>query len=194
VTPLVKTIAVSTEKGIIILDPTSIQKSIVTVVPELKDAHTNPSMADLKSRCDAARPLGLLRCDPTELLVIYDTMGCYITKYGPPSRSSGYIRWETKVTAFAHRGNHVLLFSPEFIEIRNVNTGRLVQVIEGTDLRLLYSQHEDSNNTILVAMKGGKDDADGVSDKITELIETVEIATPSTARTPQENFWDEWDM
>ena len=77
------------------------------------------------------------------------------------------------MTSFAHRGNHVLLFSPDFIEVRNINTGRLVQVIEGTDQRLLHcGQEEDARNSILIAMKGSKDDQDGVSDKITELVET----------------------
>jgi hypothetical protein len=164
-------------------------------------------MADLKARCEAARPLGILRCHATELLVVYDSksflivvsssfpaIGCYITKYGVPSRSAGYIRWETKATSFAHRGNHVLLFSPEFIEVRNVTTGRLVQVIEGTDLRLLHCEHKDDSDTILIAKKGRRDDQDGVSDQITELVETVEITTPSTARVAQENLWDEWDM
>jgi len=195
VTPLVKTIAVSTEKGIVILDPTNFQKSVVTVVPDLSNASHIAAMADLKSRCDAARPLGLVRCDADELLVIYDTLGCYITKHGVPSRSSGYIRWESKASQFAHRGSLVLLFSVEFIEIRNVNTGRLVQAIEGKDLRLLHSGPTGGGDTILVAMRGEKDDNDGVSDKITELIETAELVrTPSTARAVPENIWDEWNM
>jgi hypothetical protein len=112
-----------------------------------------------------------------------------------PSRSSGYIRWETKANQFTHRGSHILLFSTEFIEIRNVNTGRLVQVIEGTDIRLLHSDPERNGDNILIAMRGEKDDRDGVSDKITEMVETAELSrTPSTARVVPENLWDEWDM
>lgn len=78
--------------------------------------------------------------------------------------------------------------------MRNITTGRLVQVIEGADLRLLHCEHKDENDTILIAKRGVKDDKDGVSDQITELVETVEITTPSTARMSQENIWDEWDM
>lgn len=91
----------------------------------------------------------------------------------------------------------MLLFSPEFVEIRNVNNGRLVQVIEGMDLRLLYCGPRDSpNDTVIVAMKGEKDDGDGVSDKLAELVETAELArTPSSsARVAPDNLWDEWDM
>lgn len=96
---------------------------------------------------------------------------------------------------FAHRGSLVLLFSAEFIEIRNVNTGRLVQVIEGRDLRLLHAGPAGIGDTILVVMRGERDDKDGVSDRITELIETAELArTPSTARVVPENLWDEWAM
>jgi hypothetical protein len=51
----------------------SLHKSVVTVVPDLSGASTNAPMADLKSRCDDARPLGLVRCDADELLVIYDS-------------------------------------------------------------------------------------------------------------------------
>lgn len=43
-------------------------------------------------------------------------------------------------------------------------------------------------------MQGGKDDKDGVSDKIVELTETEEISlmTPTTATSS--SVWDEWDM
>ncbi|KAF7964575.1 hypothetical protein HWV62_5482, partial [Athelia sp. TMB] len=203
VTPLVKTIAVSTEKGIIIIDPTNVQKSVVTIVPDMSNAANNPPMADLKARCDNARPLGLVRCDADELLVIYDTMGCYITKHGVPSRNCGYIRWEVKVNAFAHRGENVLLFSSEFIEVRNVkNGGRIVQVIEGKDIRLLHAGPAGTNgsgDTILFAQAGKKDDKDGLSDNITEMVETRELSRSSSAVSSRsgstaDNLWDEWDM
>ena len=52
-----------------------------------------------------------------------------------------------------------------------------------------------SGDTILIAMRGQKDDRDGVSDKITEMVETAELVrTPSTARAVPENLWDEWNM
>ncbi|KAH7911069.1 hypothetical protein BJ138DRAFT_1113504 [Hygrophoropsis aurantiaca] len=208
VTPLAKTIAISTEKGIVVADPTNPNKSVVAVVPDFGDATSNGKMTDLKARCEAAKPLGLIRCDATELLVVYDSkwsrhicIGCFITKHGSPSRSCGFIRWESKATSFAHRGAHLLLFSSDFIEIRNVSTGRLVQVIEGTDIRLLLHTNlrsQKGNDPLLVALRGDKNDRDGISDKIVELVETSEIAAqtpvnPSTAM-GGEGVWDEWDM
>lgn len=179
-----------------------------TIIPKFGGADNNPPMYTLKTRCTSARPLGLVRCDNDEILVVYDGMhrfsrlhksgrhtltelGCYIDKHGVPSRQSGYLRWESKATAFAHRDNHILLFSPEFIEIRTVHTGKLVQIIEGVDVRPVYHGLLPTDKTVLVAMQG-RDDRGTVIDKIIELVETSEITTPRVAAMPA--MWDEWDM
>lgn len=52
---------------------TSLARSTVTVVPNLSDTANNPAMARLKSRLEDAKPLGLVRCDSSELLVVYDS-------------------------------------------------------------------------------------------------------------------------
>lgn len=169
-------------------------------------------MADLKAHCENARPLGLIRYDASELMVIYDSepfstvgtcmteifclaMGCYITKHGKPSRDSNFIRWEIKANSFLHRAPHVLLFSSEFIEIRNTGSGRLDQVIEGVDIRLLYTP---SSRAVppLVAWRGEKNDEDGLSEQILELIDTTELTsvTPASGSFAPPDIWDEWDM
>ncbi|KAG1781631.1 hypothetical protein EV702DRAFT_1177351 [Suillus placidus] len=199
VTPLAKTVAITTEKGIVIADPTNTTRQMISVVPDFSGAACNTDMGDLKTRCEDAKPLGLIRAESGEILVVYDTLGCYITKHGVPSRKNGFIRWETKATSFAHRGSHVLLFSYEFIEIRSLSTGRLDQVIEGNDIRLLVHTNlksHSADDTLLVAMRGTKDDKDGVSDKIIELVQTAEFSSTQTpiGSTPVEGMWDEWDM
>lgn len=199
VTPLAKTVAITTEKGIVIADPTDTIRQTISVVPDFSGATCNTDMADLKTRCEDAKPLGLIRSESSEILVVYDSLGCYITKHGVPSRKNGFIRWETKATSFAHRGSHVLLFSSEFIEIRSLSTGRLDQVIEGSDIRLLLHTNlksHSADDTLLVAMRGTKDDKDGVSDKIIELVQTAEFSSTQTpmASAPVEGMWDEWDM
>ncbi|KAG6373463.1 hypothetical protein JVT61DRAFT_6616 [Boletus reticuloceps] len=195
VMPLAKTIAICTERGIVIANPSSASSSAVTLVPDFGSASHNSATADLKTRCEDAKPLGLVRHDATELMVIYDTMGCYITKYGQPTRDSVFIRWEIKATSFLHRPPHVLLFSSEFIEIRDAQTGLLKQVIEAVDIRLLI-QAPLSRGSLYVAMRGQKDDEDGLSDRIVELVETTEITkTPIAAPFKAvEGLWDEWDM
>ena len=62
-------------------------------------------------------------------------------------------------------------------------------------MRLLYSgPYTAKEDPVLVAMRGGKDDKDGVSERIVELVQTEEISlqTPATAGAP--GLWDEWDM
>ena len=120
------------------------------MIPDFSDADMNNNlpMMTLKSRCAQSKPLGIVRCDGSdELLIIYDgtqllapvtstsddlnsclaELGCYTDKYGVPSRFCGYLRWEIKAVAYSHRGAYVLLFSPEFIEVRTVQTGKLVR-------------------------------------------------------------------
>ncbi|KAJ3767629.1 hypothetical protein FB446DRAFT_707669, partial [Lentinula raphanica] len=197
VTPLVKTIGICARGGILIVDPTNIANNRSTVVPDFSSASNNQPMANLKSRVDSAKPLGLIRSDASELLVIYETVGCYITKHGTPSRSSGYIKWESKIDSFAQRGTHVLLFSTQFIEIRDILTGRIVQVIEGEDMRLLYAgPTPDLHEPILIAMRSGDDNntKEGAVDKIVELQETSEISAVRTPTTALPTMWEEWDM
>lgn len=86
---------------------------------------------------------------------------------------------------YAHRSEHILLFSPEFIEVRTVGTGRLVQVIEGEDIRLIHA----SDRMILVAMKGPQN-----TDKLVELIETTELTSLERLNSQAPGLWDEWDM
>lgn len=117
--------------------------------------------------------------------------GCYITKYGLPSRDCRYIKWEIKAVSYAYRDGNILLISPEFIEVRNITTGRIVQVIEGEDIRLLSSgPHTSKGDPVLIVMRGGKHDQYSV-EKVMELNETEEIAlTPGS----DADRWIEWDM
>lgn len=72
----------------------------------------------------------------------------------------------------------------------------LKQVIEGVDIRLLI-QMPLTRGPLFVAMRGNKDNEDGLSDRIVELVETEEI-TPKTPTAGSfkavEGLWDEWDM
>ncbi|KAG6909050.1 hypothetical protein DXG01_002202 [Tephrocybe rancida] len=200
IVPLTKTAGVCLDKGIAIVDPTNITSTKFLVVPDLSEASTLLPVHDLKARLDGAKPLGLVplssaRTRDNEILVIFDLVGFYVTRQGKPCRSAGFIKWESPATSFAHKGNHVFLISPQFIEIRNINTGSIVQVIEGEDIRLLHAGR--GKEEALVAMRGSKDDKDGASEKIVELVETAEltIATPMSAVAASgPSVWDEWDM
>ncbi|KAG6817659.1 hypothetical protein H0H87_005416 [Tephrocybe sp. NHM501043] len=194
--PLTKTVGICSEKGIIIVDPTNLTSAKFLVVPDLSEASTTPSIHALKARLEGVKPLGLVPLPggrSNEILVVSDIVGFYVTRQGKPCRSAGFIKWETPATSFAYRGNHIFLFSSQFIEVRNMVTGVIVQVIEGADIRLLRSGRDE----ILVAARGTKDDKDGTSEKIVELAETSDLTASSPVSTPVSAFpsvWDEWDM
>lgn len=167
----------------------------------------------LKSKCDESKALGLARVDVDRNMVVYEgpfntniylvpiqielhtEFGCYINRHGLPALNSSIVRWEVKVDSFAERWEHILLFSNEFIEVRHKATGRLVQVIDGRNIRLLNVGPPD-DMPLVVARLGKKNDQHGQSDELFELLKTSEISTPATASSPtgREEYWGEWDM
>ena len=64
--------------------------------------------------------------------------GLYVNRHGEPSRSIGTIEWEGTAERVAYHPPYVLLFDSRFIEIRHVETGRLVQIIPGNDIRCIW--------------------------------------------------------
>lgn len=115
-----------------------------------------------------------------------------MTKHGIPTRQAAYVRWETKAQSYAHKGAHILLFSPEFIEVRSIASGSLVQVISGSEIRLLHYNSTTSSpesDLILMAIDGG---AGMVTDTIAELVQTAEI--PQSPQVSTDMMFDGWDM
>jgi len=184
ITMLRKTMAISTEKGLTIVDPTHLAQGRVTNIPDFANGPPEQEMplAALKARCEAARALGIVQSGESELMVIYDDFGCYVTKHGQPCRRCEIIRWETPAVAYSFLNGHVILVSREFIEIRDVATGRLVQVMEGQDFRLVHSvqngsgaQPAGSGDKPLIAVRGEMQDEEGHSDALMEMIETAPL-------------------
>ncbi|KAF8501651.1 hypothetical protein F5888DRAFT_1898003 [Russula emetica] len=186
-------VAICASKAIHIVKPTNMTVS-PTVVPNLFDStrDANTSVHVLREKCNASKILGLIRYERNEILVVYDEFGCYIDNHGIPVRSAGYISWECRATAYAHRGAHLLLFSPKFIEVRSIASGKLVQVIEGEDVRLVHSGLTEED-MLVAAMKGDIEDEKGLSEKVLELVPTAAIdAQELVGRVEQ--YWDEWDV
>jgi len=189
---LQKTLAISTVAGIAIVEPTHIGD--VTTVPDWTTGSADSSLqarSMLKERCDDSRPLGLTQSGNSELLVIYETFGCYITKHGAPTRKSGFIRWETHVQSFVAREPYVILVGRSSIEVRHAPTGRLLQILLGKEIRLVQKLPRGAGPT-LVARRGEKDDQGGLSDQLMELVETSPIGAPEIDES--DGIWEEWGL
>jgi len=101
---------------------------------------------------------------------ILPDLGCFVDQAGNPARTDFYyIEWERKATAFAYRGPHLLLFSPGYIEVRNIDTGKLFRMVGVNELRLLRSGLTEG--LLLVGVMTGGAEADGSrTEKLVELI------------------------
>ncbi|ORY00784.1 hypothetical protein K493DRAFT_298708 [Basidiobolus meristosporus CBS 931.73] len=83
------------------------------------------------------KPLAMYRIGSEELLLCYDEFVFYIDNDGHRSRPEFFMEWEGQPTTLALHYPYLIGFNPSFIEIRNVETGALEQVIETTGLRCL---------------------------------------------------------
>lgn len=132
-------------------------------------------------------------------------------KHGDPSRTGNTIEWEGTAERVAFHQPYILLFDSRFIEIRHVTTGRLAQIIPGTDVRCTwdgrggYSSlhpnvpaqtplddvqeaqvHFVMNSTDLVTGPGGMR-SKNIVQHVCELIPTVTLfpeTTPTSATSP----------
>ncbi len=85
-----------------------------------------------------------------------------------------------------------MLFSPKFIEVRSIASGKLVQVIEGENVRLMYSGLTEED-MLVAAVRGDIEDENGLSEKVLELVPTAAIDAQNLVG-PVEQYWDEWDV
>ena len=71
----------------------------------------------------------------------------YVNKNGWRARSNWIIQWEGFPTHFALHYPYVLAFEPTFVEVRHVDSGALMQIIPGNNLRCLFADSPPSNAT-----------------------------------------------
>ncbi|KAA1469046.1 CNH-domain-containing protein [Dentipellis sp. KUC8613] len=84
------------------------------------------------------KPMAIYRIEH-EFLLCYDDFAFYINRNGFRSRKEFMVYWEGTPTGFALHYPYILAFEPTFVEIRDVETGSMSQVIQGNNLRLLFA-------------------------------------------------------
>jgi hypothetical protein len=100
---------------------------------------------------------------------IFPDLGYFVDQAGRPARTDFYIEWERKATAFVRRGPHLLLFSRGYIEVRNIDTGKLFRMVEVNELRVLRSGLTEGR--LLIGVMAGGAEADGSrTEKLVELV------------------------
>jgi len=98
----------------------------------------NDESVEFVRKRENLKPMAIYRIQH-EFLLCYDEFAFYVNKAGRRSRREFMVYWEGTPTGFALHESFVLAFEPTFVEIRDINTGSMVQVIQGSNLRLLFA-------------------------------------------------------
>ncbi|KAF8159396.1 CNH domain-containing protein [Crassisporium funariophilum] len=147
-------------------------------IPQRED----PRHAQLAKRCESCRPLGMFRSTDEEFLLCYDEFGLYVDKHGDPCRSAGTIEWEGTAERVAFHSPYILLFDSRFIEIRHIQTGRLAQIISGTDVRCLWDGRGVSTSVTTPATENGEENQEAQVHVVMNSTEGSSV-TPGGLRT-----------
>ena len=62
---------------------------------------------------------------------------CYVDRLGEPIKLESIIEWEGYPKDVAISGRFILAFDSRFVEVRDSQSGQLVQVIRGSDMRYI---------------------------------------------------------
>ena len=110
---------------------------------------------ELAKRCDASRAVAILRTSEEEFLVCYDgpcyqyltlvspdkllpEFGFFVSRHGDAFPDRPVIEWEAKAERIIWLSPCVVIFSKRFVEVRCVETARLVQIIHGDDVHVAW--------------------------------------------------------
>ncbi|KAK9722371.1 RHO1 GDP-GTP exchange protein 2 [Basidiobolus ranarum] len=114
-------------------------------IVNLDALHLNKSIPDLEdesqfgfiSKRENCRPLAMFSLNKQEFLLCYNEFAFHLDNVGRRTRPNLTIEWEGRPTSVALHGHFIIAFDPSFMEIRDAESGELVQIINGYDLRCL---------------------------------------------------------
>ncbi|OCF37676.1 hypothetical protein I316_00803 [Kwoniella heveanensis BCC8398] len=129
--------AIVCSKGFEIMDLTDLKGGSIPIFDPAK-IREKPMLGELQRKCEAGKPLGMFRSTETEFLLCYDSFGLYVDRHGEPNRDCRAIEWEGRPDSIGFHPPYLLLISAPFIEIRHINTAKLLQIYTGSDLRLTW--------------------------------------------------------
>lgn len=114
---------------------------------------------DFVIRREALKPLAIYRLHK-EFLLNYSDFSFFVNRNGWRTRADWMIQWEGLPQGFALSYPYVIGFEPNFVEIRHLDTGELVRVIQGENIRFLhentreimYVYEDESGNDVVMSL------------------------------------------
>lgn len=91
------------------------------------------------------KPIAIYRLNG-EFLLNYSDFSFFVNRNGWRARPDWQIAWEGQPTSFALSYPYILAFEPSFIEIRHVETGGLVHIVTGKNIRMLHESTREVNH------------------------------------------------
>ena len=104
------------------LSMTRVETEVFILCYDSECDHPPPSHA--RARVPVLSPPLSIRMRMNEL-----EFGLYVDRHGAPLLNRGIIEWEGQADRASFRFPHVFLFSSAFVEVRNLITGHLTQII-----------------------------------------------------------------
>ncbi|TCD69644.1 hypothetical protein EIP91_006871 [Steccherinum ochraceum] len=92
----------------------------------------------LTKRLLAGKPIGIFYATEDEYLLCYEDFGIFVDHRGLPTRSGDTVEWEGKAKRVALHPPYILLFDPQFIEVRELATGGPAQIMYLNDVGCIW--------------------------------------------------------
>ncbi|KAG0141113.1 hypothetical protein CROQUDRAFT_52219 [Cronartium quercuum f. sp. fusiforme G11] len=93
---------------------------------------------DFVQKKESVKPIAIYRVEG-EFLLCYEDFAFYVNKNGWRARNNWIVQWEGHPVAFALHYPYVLAFEPSFVEVRHVESGSLMQIIPGPNIRFVVN-------------------------------------------------------
>ncbi|KAI8388203.1 uncharacterized protein BYT42DRAFT_559247 [Radiomyces spectabilis] len=97
---------------------------------------------------EEAKPLGMFKCKDYYLLC-YTSFAFLVDSRGDFVKHPAYTRieWEGVPQAVTFSYPYIMAFDPRFIEVRHVETGQLIQILTGENIRCLHYRYNSHDHT-----------------------------------------------
>lgn len=112
--------------------------------PLLDQADTS---LDFVATKENLRPIHVERIN-RDFLLCYSDFSFFVNRHGWRALPEWLITWEGNPQAFAIFQPYILAFEPNFIEIRNMDTGTLVYILTAKNVRMLHSSTREVSEMV----------------------------------------------
>lgn len=133
---------------------------------------------DLRSRCATSRFVCALETGPDKILLVYDTLGCFVASSGQPISSQRVHEWAIVPRAATYCDKYIVLFSDHKVAIRNGQNGQPLQILDMSNTSLLYPVLSHSPKQFETALVAAGRSESGYINSLGELLPTANLASP----------------